>query len=84
LSEKFQIHTRWSHTQQEIFFKRFPAFLCPFLMVKKKYWLRFSEKVAVGSEWQSGSFLEQDSTAVIAILVEQASISANQSRRGKR
>ena len=33
-------------------------------MVKKKYWLRFSEKVAVGSEWQSGSFLEQDSTEV--------------------
>jgi len=64
LSEKFQIHTRWSHTQQEIFFKRFPAFLCPFLMVKKKYWLRFPEKVAVGNERQSGSFLEQDSTAV--------------------
>ena len=64
MSEKFQIHTRWSNTQQEIFFKRFPAFLCPFLMVKKKYWLRFPEKVAVGNERQSGSFLEQDSTAV--------------------
>ena len=33
-------------------------------MVKKKYWLRFPEKVAVGNERQSGSFLEQDSTAV--------------------
>ena len=33
-------------------------------MVKKKYWLRFPEKVAVGNERQSGSFLEQDSTTV--------------------
>ena len=30
----------------------------------EKSWLRFSEKVAVGSERQSGIFLEQDSTAV--------------------
>ena len=30
----------------------------------EKSWLRFSEKVAVASERQSGSFLEQDSTAV--------------------
>ena len=30
----------------------------------EKSWLRFSEKVAVGSEQQSGSFLEQDSTEV--------------------
>ena len=29
-----------------------------------KNWLRFPEKVAVGSERQTGSFLEQDSTAV--------------------
>ena len=30
----------------------------------EKSWLRFSEKVAVASERQSGSFLEQGSTAV--------------------
>ena len=30
----------------------------------EKSWLRFLKKVAVGSERQSGSFLEQDSTAV--------------------
>ena len=30
----------------------------------EKSWLRFPEKVAVGSERQSGSFLEQDSTTV--------------------
>ena len=30
----------------------------------EKSWLRFPEKVAVASERQSGSFLEQDSTAV--------------------
>ena len=30
----------------------------------EKSWLRFLKKVAVASERQSGSFLEQDSTAV--------------------
>ena len=36
----------------------------PNALCVKKSWLRFPEKVAVGSERQSGSFLEQDSTAV--------------------
>ncbi|HBH3728586.1 TPA: hypothetical protein KSK60_003837 [Clostridioides difficile] len=36
----------------------------PNALCVKKSWLRFPEKVAVGSERQSGSFLEQDSTTV--------------------
>jgi len=36
----------------------------PNALCVKKSWLRFPGKVAVGSERQSGSFLEQDSTAV--------------------
>ena len=36
----------------------------PNALCVKKSWLRFPEKVAVGSERQSGSFLEQDSTEV--------------------